>query len=71
VPGTIDAAGRRRGIGRRAVELLAEELRAGGAAVLETSYVPVEGGAAGFWRRCGFTPTDRESDGEPVVARRL
>jgi diamine N-acetyltransferase len=67
----VDARHQRAGVGRQAVELLAGELRADGWRVLETSYVPGDGGAAGFWRRCGFRPTGRELHGEPVAAREL
>jgi diamine N-acetyltransferase len=55
------------GVGRRAVELLLAELRAAGHAALELSYVPIEGGAEGFWLGRGFTPTGREQGGEKVV----
>jgi len=60
-----------RGVGSRAVELLVEELRADGWESLETSVVPVAGGAEGFWRRCGFQGTDRTHYGEPVFVRRF
>jgi diamine N-acetyltransferase len=67
----VDAGQQRAGVGRRAVELLLDELREAGWSVLETSYLPGEDGAAGFWQRCGFLPTGREIHGEPVVARAL
>lgn len=67
----VDARHQRSGIGRRAVELLLEELRAAGWSVLETSFVPGDDGAAGFWDRCGFRSTGRVLHGEPVVARTL
>jgi diamine N-acetyltransferase len=67
----IDAGHQRGGIGRRAVELLVGELRAAGWSVLETSFVPGEDGAGGFWSRCGFRATGRERHGEPVVERAL
>jgi diamine N-acetyltransferase len=57
----------RRGIGRRAMELVIDELRARGADALLTSYVDVDGSAGPFYRRLGFTPTGDFSDGEPVV----
>ncbi len=60
-----------RGTGRAAVALLEDELRAAGWSTLETSFVPVDGGAEGFWRRCGFEYTGRLLHGEPVFARRL
>lgn len=67
----VDADHQSRGIGGRAVELLVDELRAGGWKTLETSVVPVKGGAEGFWRRCGFQGTDRTHYGEPVFVRPL
>ncbi|ANN20043.1 acetyltransferase [Amycolatopsis orientalis] len=67
----VDADHQGRGIGGRAVELLVDELRAGGWKTLETSVVPVKGGAEGFWRRCGFQGTDRTHYGEPVFVRPL
>lgn len=67
----VDAARQRQGIGRQAVELLVEELREQGWTSLETSFLPVEDGAQGFWRRCGFTDTGRTIHGEPVFVRAL
>ena len=67
----VDAAHQRRGVGRRAVELLADELRADGWTQPETSFVPVQEGAEGFWRRCGFADTGRTRHGEPVFMRAL
>jgi diamine N-acetyltransferase len=67
----VDAAYQGRGIGRRAVALLEEELRAGGWAELEVSFVPVEPGARGFWERCGYTPTGRVMGDEPVYRKDL
>lgn len=67
----VDAAHQRRGIGRQAVELLVGELRADGWGVLETSFVPVDEGAGGFWRRCAFEDTGRTRHGEPLFVRAL
>lgn len=68
----VDADHQGRGVGSRAVELLADELHQGGWRSLETSVVPVEGGGAeGFWRRCGFHGTERTHYGEPVFVRPL
>jgi diamine N-acetyltransferase len=67
----VGAGHQGRGIGRRAVELLADELRRDGWTVLETSFVPAEGGAEGFWRRCGFEDTGRVRHGEPVFVLTL
>lgn len=62
----------RTGIGRLAVELLAQELQEAGWSDLEVSFVPIEGGAEGFWRRCGFTDTGRQNSfGERIFTRRL
>jgi diamine N-acetyltransferase len=63
----VDARRQRRGIGTKALEVLAAELRRTGREALEASYVPAAGGSEGFWRRCGFDPTGREEHGEPVV----
>ncbi|HEY6759322.1 MAG TPA: GNAT family N-acetyltransferase [Baekduia sp.] len=63
----IDHGHQRHGLGRRAVRLLLDELRARGHTTLELSYVPIPGGAEGFWLRCGFEPTGREHGGENVV----
>lgn len=67
----VDAEHQRRGIGRQAVALVLEHLRDQGFGDVEVSFVPADGGAEGFWRRCGFEPTDRESHGEPVFRRSL
>jgi diamine N-acetyltransferase len=53
------------------VELLADELRQAGWDSLETSFVPVPGGAEGFWRRCGFEDTGRKLHDEPVFVLML
>jgi diamine N-acetyltransferase len=63
----VDAAAQHQGVGRIAIGLLFEELRAAGCRALELSYVPVDGGAEGFWLGCGFEPTGREQAGETVV----
>ena len=67
----VGAGHQRRGVGRRAVELLLDELGAGGWSALETSHFPGPEGPAGFWRRCGFRPTGRELHGEPVLVREV
>jgi len=67
----VGAEHQRAGVGRRAVELLVDELRAAGWSALETSHVPGADGPGGFWRRCGFEPTGRERHGEPVLVRAL
>lgn len=67
----IDAASQHRGLGHQAVELLVGELREHGWRSLETTFVPVDNGAEGFWRRCGFQGTGRTRNGEPVYVRML
>ena len=62
----------RSGIGRPAVELLAHELLGAGYTELEVSFVAVEGGAEGFWRRCGFTDAGHQNSfGERIFRRQL
>ena len=54
--------------GTEAVRLIADLIRAEGATELLTSYVPEDGGPAGFYRRLGFTPTGEfDRAGEPIV----
>ena len=67
----IDAGHQGGGIGREAVARLVAALGAAGWDALETSFLPVEGGAEGFWRRCGFEDTGRTVHGEPVFRRDL
>src|SRR5262245_9660986 len=52
----VDAASQGRGIGRRALALLLDELRSAGHTELELSYLPGEDSAERFWRGCGFEP---------------
>jgi diamine N-acetyltransferase len=57
-----------KGYGRKAIESLVEYVKTRpGARELSTSYVPIEGGPEGFYRRMGFTPTGEVDDGEIVV----
>ena len=63
----VDAAWQGRGIGRRAMALLLDELRIAGVKELELSYVPGEGGAERFWLSCGFQPTGRMHGPEVMV----
>ena len=68
----VDASHQGRGVGRQAVERLADELRQAGWTSLETSFVPVAEGAEGFWRRCGFRDTGRRNgEGEPILVLAL
>ena len=64
----VDVEWQGRGIGRRAVALVLNELRAMGLEAVELSYVPVEEGAERFWLACGFEPTGR-MHGEEALAR--
>ena len=63
----VDAGSQGRGIGRAAVALVLDEMRAAGHRELELSYVPAEGGAEGFWLGCGFEPTGRMHGDEVLV----
>jgi diamine N-acetyltransferase len=57
-----------KGYGRRAMEHLVEYVRTRpGAVELLASYVPIEGGPEGFYRKLGFEPTGQEIDGEIVM----
>ena len=57
-----------RGYGRKAIELLREYVKVRpGAKELLTSYVPIEGGPEGFYRKLGFEPTGKVEDGEVVM----
>jgi len=57
-----------KGYGRKAIELLVEYVKTRpGAKELSTSYVPIEGGPEGFYRKMGFEPTGEVDDGEIVV----
>lgn len=67
----VDADHQGKGIGEQAFRLLTEELRRLGHDTLEVSFVPAEGGAEGFWRRCGFIDTGRAREGEVVLVRSL
>jgi diamine N-acetyltransferase len=55
-------------VGRAALTILADRLRAEGHRTLMTSWVDAPGGPAPFYRRLGFVPTGEIDDGE-VVAR--
>ena len=57
-----------KGYGRRAVGLLTDYVRTRpGARELLTSFVPIEGGPEGFYRKLGFEPTGEVDKGEIVV----
>ena len=63
----VDVEWQARGIGRRAVALVLDELRAMGLQELELSYLPVEESAERFWLACGFQPTGRMHGDEALV----
>ncbi len=60
----IDRAHQQRGIGTRALDLVVDECRAGGATTLLTSWVPGRGSPEPFYLRYGFEPTGDIVDGE-------
>ena len=65
----IDERHQRRGYGREAVRLVADIVRANGAAELLTSCVLGEGGPEPFYRRIGFSPTgELDENGEIILA---
>ena len=64
----VDAAYQRHGYGRRALDLVAEHVRAQpGARELVSSYIPGSAGPADFYRRYGFKETGDIEDGEVVI----
>jgi diamine N-acetyltransferase len=64
----IDQLHQRRGYGAEVVRQIAQRVHAAGATQLLTSYVPEDGGPAGFYQRLGFVPTgDLDSNGEVIV----
>jgi GNAT superfamily N-acetyltransferase len=64
----VDRRHQGRGHGAEAVRRVAELVRAEGASELLTSYVPLDGGPAGFYRRLGFVPTgELDGNGEVIV----
>jgi diamine N-acetyltransferase len=68
----LDAPHQRRGYGRDAVRLVADVVRANGAAELLTSCLPGDDGPELFYRHIGFNPTgDFDEKGEVILALRL
>ncbi len=67
----VDRRHQRRGVGRRALDLLCDELRAEGCTTLITSWVPGLGTPAPFYRTYGFLETGETVDGETVVRLQL
>jgi len=64
----IDQRYQGRGYGFEVVRQIAELVRAEGATELLTSYVPEDGGPAGFYERLGFVPTgELDPDGEVIM----
>jgi GNAT superfamily N-acetyltransferase len=65
----IDERYQRRGFGRKTVMLVADIVRANGAAELLTSFVPGDGGPEPFYLGLGFRPTgELDENGEIIVA---
>jgi diamine N-acetyltransferase len=68
----VDERYQGRGYGAEVVRQIAELVRAEGATELLTSYVPEDGGPAGFYQRLGFEPTgELDAAGEVIVRLRL
>jgi GNAT superfamily N-acetyltransferase len=64
----IDFRHQRLGYGQEVVRQIVHLVRAEGATELLTSYVPGQGGPAGFYARLGFVPTGNvDPDGEIIV----
>jgi RimJ/RimL family protein N-acetyltransferase len=67
----VDRVHQRRGIGRRVLDLLCDELRAQGSTRLVTSWRPGPGGPRGFYRTCGFLETGRVRGADVEAVRML
>jgi diamine N-acetyltransferase len=63
----VDEGYQRRGVGRRAMELVLERWRGLGAAEATLSVVPANLGAISFYEPLGFRLTGEEHDGELVM----
>ncbi len=64
----IDERHQGRGYGTEVIRQISELVRAEGATELLTSYVPEDGGPAGFYERLGFAPTgDLDVNGEVIM----
>ena len=63
----IDEQHQGRGYGAAVVRQVAGLVRAEGATELLTSYVPDDGGPAGFYQRLGFEPTGQFDDNGEVI----
>ncbi|NND73854.1 MAG: GNAT family N-acetyltransferase [Ilumatobacter sp.] len=64
----VDRRHQRRGIGRRAIDIVVTEARASGAASLAVSWLPGRGSPEALYLRCGFVPTG-DGDAGDVEAR--
>ena len=65
----VDERFQGRGVGRTALQMVIEHVRAKGLfTTLELSYVPAEGNPEPFYRALGFRHTGRIEDGEVVLA---
>jgi GNAT superfamily N-acetyltransferase len=68
----IDERHQGRGYGAEVVRQIVDLVRANGGTQLLTSYVPGNGGPAGFYERLGFVPTgDLDPQGEVILRRTL
>jgi GNAT superfamily N-acetyltransferase len=65
----IDKRYQGRGYGAAVVRQITELVRAEGATELLTSYVPGDGGPAGFYQRLGFMPTGELDESGEVIMR--
>lgn len=65
----IDRRHQRRGVGRRAIQLLVDELRADGHRALLVSWDEGSGGPRPFYEGLGFVPTGVIIDGDETEAR--
>jgi GNAT superfamily N-acetyltransferase len=64
----VDQRHQRRGVGTEVVRQVADLVRANGGTELLTSYVPGEGGPAGFYALLGFVPRgDVDTEGEIIL----
>jgi len=63
----VDERYQRRGVGRRAMELLLERWRARGAAAATLSVIPTNPGAITFYESLGFRLAGEEHRGELVM----
>ena len=67
----VDRRHQRRGVGRRGLDLLCDQLRAEGCTTLVTSWAPGAGTPAPFYRQYGFLETGETVAGETEVRLQL